>query len=591
MKNIKISTRILGTFGILVLLLLVVVSMALLQMRSMRSSAESITGNALPSVEVINTLNTDLARTRLLELRHVNNDEPAYMAQVETQFEQLQKHLAEAKKLYEPLIVTNQERELYAEFLRERERYVEINKKLFEVSRRGDKEQAKQLLGTESLRSYNESSATLQKLVDYNRDVTKAETLASETVYGKAVTMLVIAAVIAVLVAVSAGIWLVRTIRTPLQQAVQAADRVANGDLSGSIHVERQDETGQLLNALERMQSSLVQTVRTVRQNAEGVASASSQIASGNADLSSRTEEQASALEETAASMEQLGSTVRQNADNARAANQMAVNASQVAAQGGAVVAEVVETMKGINHSSHQIADIISVIDSIAFQTNILALNAAVEAARAGEQGRGFAVVAGEVRTLAQRSAEAAKEIKALITTSVERVEQGTQLVDKAGTTMADIVSAIRRVTDLMAEISAASQEQSQGVAQVSEAVTQMDQATQQNAALVEESAAAAGSLRKQAQDLVQAVAVFQLPASAMYAQASKAAARAASAPASAAATSVTQSRLAPARQAAARPAAMPAAPQSLMGSAGAESAAHSNARKSSLNEDDWETF
>ncbi|MBI1626426.1 methyl-accepting chemotaxis protein [Comamonas suwonensis] len=588
MKNVKISTRILGTFGILLVLLLVVVSMALLQLRSMRSSAETITGNALPSVEVINTLNTDLARTRLLELRHVNNDEPAYIAQVEAQFEQLQKHLVEAKKLYEPLIVTNQERELYTQFLRERERYVEANKQLFEVSRRGDKEQAKQLLGAESLKLYNASSETLQKLIHYNSQVAKDETQASERVYERAVSMLIIVAAIAVLVAVIAGILLVRSIRAPLLQAVQAADRVANGDLSGTIHVERQDETGQLLNALERMQHSLVQTVRSVRQNAEGVASASAQIASGNADLSSRTEEQASALEETAASMEQLGSTVRQNADNARAANQMAVNASQVAAQGGAVVAEVVETMKGINNSSHQIADIISVIDSIAFQTNILALNAAVEAARAGEQGRGFAVVAGEVRTLAQRSAEAAKEIKGLITTSVQRVEQGTQLVDKAGTTMADIVSAIRRVTDLMAEISAASQEQSQGVAQVGEAVTQMDQTTQQNAALVEESAAAAGALRKQAQDLVQAVAVFQLPASAMYEQAVKVTARAV---ASSAAASNTHSRVASTPRVGARPAPMQTAPQSLMGRAATEPAPNRSQRKSSLNEDDWETF
>ena len=589
MKSIKISTRILGTFGVLVLLLVVVVAMALLQLRSMRSSAETITGNALPSVEVINTLNTDLARTRLLELRHVNNDEPGYMARVEAQFEQLQKHLAEAKKLYEPLIVTAEERELYAQFLRERERYVELNKQLFEISRRGDKEQAKQLLGGESLKLYDLSSATLQKLIKFNSDVARGETLASERVYGRAVSMLALAAVIAVLVAAGAGIWLVRSIRAPLEQAVQAADRVANGDLSGVIRVERQDETGRLLSALERMQSSLVQTVRSVRQNAEGVASASSQIASGNADLSGRTEEQASALEETAASMEQLGSTVRQNADNARAANQMAVNASQVAAQGGAVVAEVVETMKGINNSSQQIADIITVIDSIAFQTNILALNAAVEAARAGEQGRGFAVVAGEVRTLAQRSAEAAKEIKALISTSVQRVEQGTQLVDKAGATMADIVSAISRVTDLMAEISAASQEQSQGVAQVGEAVTQMDQTTQQNAALVEESAAAAGALRKQAQDLVQAVAVFQLPASALYDQAPKAAARAA-APAVVAAAA--PARQAPVRRVAARPAPMPAAPRSLMGGAVAgESATARNAQKSSLDEGDWETF
>jgi len=584
MKSIKISTRILGTFGVLVLLLVVVVAMALLQLRSMRSSAETITGNALPSVEVINTLNTDLARTRLLELRHVNNDEPGYMAQVEAQFEQLQKHLAEAKKLYEPLIVTAEERELYTQFLRERERYVELNKQLFEISRRGDKEQAKQLLGGESLKLYDQSSATLQKLIKFNGDVARGETLASEKVYDQAVSMLALAALIAVLGAAGAGIWLVRSIRAPLEQAVQAADRVANGDLSGVIRVEREDETGRLLGALERMQSSLVQTVRSVRQNAEGVASASSQIASGNADLSGRTEEQASALEETAASMEQLGSTVRQNADNARAANQMAMNASQVAAQGGAVVAEVVETMKGINNSSQQIADIITVIDSIAFQTNILALNAAVEAARAGEQGRGFAVVAGEVRTLAQRSAEAAKEIKALISTSVQRVEQGTQLVDKAGATMADIVSAISRVTDLMAEIS-----ESQGVAQVGEAVTQMDQTTQQNAALVEESAAAAGALRKQAQDLVQAVAVFQLPASALYDQAPKAAARA-TAPAVVAAAA--PARQAPVRRVAARPAPMPAAPRSLMGGAVAgESATARNVQKSSLDEDDWETF
>ncbi len=304
-----------------------------------------------------------------------------------------------------------------------------------------------------------------------------------------------------------------RSIVQPVQRGKQAAENIADGNLTHPIEANGNDETGQLLQALATMQARLATIVGNVRHNAEGVATASAEIASGNNDLSARTEQQASALQQTAASMEELGSTVRQNADNARTANQLAMNASTVAQQGGDVVAEVVDTMKGINDSSKKIADIISVIDGIAFQTNILALNAAVEAARAGEQGRGFAVVAGEVRSLAQRSAEAAKEIKSLIGTSVERVERGTALVDKAGATMSEVVASIRRVTDIMGEISAASSEQSQGVSQVGEAITQMDQATQQNAALVEQSAAAADSLKTQAGQLVEAVAVFRLSA------------------------------------------------------------------------------
>jgi methyl-accepting chemotaxis protein len=255
-----------------------------------------------------------------------------------------------------------------------------------------------------------------------------------------------------------------RSIVTPLRQGMRAAEKIADGDLTQPLTTTARDETGQLLQALAHMQAKLASIGCDVRRNAEGVATASNEIAQGNNDLSARTEQQASALEQTSASMEQLGSTVRQNADNARQANQLAVNASSVAQQGGEVVAEVVQTMKGISAASNKIADIISVIDGIAFQTNILALNAAVEAARAGEQGRGFAVVASEVRSLAGRSAEAAKEIKQLISTSAERVEAGTQLVDRAGATMTEVVSAIRRVTDIMGEISAASSEQSQGV-------------------------------------------------------------------------------------------------------------------------------
>ncbi|NWF46823.1 HAMP domain-containing protein [Hydrogenophaga sp. D2P1] len=297
--------------------------------------------------------------------------------------------------------------------------------------------------------------------------------------------------------------------RVALTQAV--AERVRDGDLTTSVNDDARDEFTPLLAAMKDMQTSLTRVVTDVRQGADSVATASAQIAQGNSDLSSRTEQQASALEETSASMEQMGSTASQNADNARQASQLAASASTVAVQGGEVVDQVVQTMKDINDSSKKISDIIGVIDGIAFQTNILALNAAVEAARAGEQGRGFAVVAGEVRNLAQRSAEAAKEIKGLINASVERVDQGTALVDRAGSTMQEIVTSIRRVTDIVGEISSASSEQNAGVNQVSQAVSQLDQATQQNAALVEESAAAASSLQQQAQQLVQAVGVFRL--------------------------------------------------------------------------------
>jgi methyl-accepting chemotaxis protein len=304
-----------------------------------------------------------------------------------------------------------------------------------------------------------------------------------------------------------------RGIAKGIDMASNAAERFGEGDLSQTLPQEGKDEIAHLLQALSKMQANLVGVVRRVRMGSESVSTASSEIAQGNQDLSSRTESQASALQETAASMEELSATVKQNADNARQANQLAMSASSVAVQGGEVVAQVVDTMKGINEASRKISDIISVIDGIAFQTNILALNAAVEAARAGEQGRGFAVVASEVRLLAGRSAEAAKEIKALISNSVDRVDQGTALVDQAGTTMTEVVTSIKRVTDIMGEISAASNEQSQGVSQVGDAVTQMDQATQQNAALVEEMAAAASSLRTQAQDLVSTVAVFKLGA------------------------------------------------------------------------------
>jgi methyl-accepting chemotaxis protein len=331
-------------------------------------------------------------------------------------------------------------------------------------------------------------------------------------------------------VAVAAAVFtswsLSRNISSGVDAALVAAQRIGEGDLTHRVSASRKDEIGQLLQALSVMQQNLVTIVSDVRIGTDTIATASAEIAQGNLDLSSRTESQASALEETASSMEELTGTVKQNADNARQANRLAASASDVAIKGGAVVSQVVDTMASINNSSKKIVDIISVIDGIAFQTNILALNAAVEAARAGEQGRGFAVVAAEVRSLAQRSAAAAREIKALIGDSVENVDAGSTLVDQAGTTMNEVVESIKRVTDIMAEIAAASQEQSQGIDQVNQAIIEMDNVTQQNAALVEEAAAAAQSMQDQAGHLTQVVSVFKLDTHAAVATPLKAASR-----------------------------------------------------------------
>ena len=316
---------------------------------------------------------------------------------------------------------------------------------------------------------------------------------------------------IAALLACVLAFLLNRNITTPLREAVTLAQRVAKGDLSSHIVVRSKDETGELIAALRDMNAALVTIVGDVRGGTDTIATASAQIAAGNMDLSSRTEQQASSLEETASSMEELTAAVKQNADNAQAARTLAASASTVAVQGGAVVADVVQTMGSINASSRKIADIIGVIDGIAFQTNILALNAAVEAARAGEQGRGFAVVATEVRNLAQRSASAAKEIKGLIDDSVDKVDAGNKLVEQAGATMQQVVDSVQRLSGIIGEITDASEEQRVGIEQVNEAITQMDQVTQQNAALVEEAAAAANAMQEQAQQLSQSVQVFRL--------------------------------------------------------------------------------
>ena len=387
--------------------------------------------------------------------------------------------------------------------------YFEAAQQVVKAARVDDKSAQKAVPALQTaFTELEKTMAALSDTIEKNSDALNAH--AKETV-GRTRLAIGLGLLLATVAMLLGALWLARRLTGPMTHAVSVADRLAQGDLSADIHPAGNDETLHLLQSMARMQTSFAAIVRDVKANAEQVASGSSQIAQGNQDLSARTEQQASALQQTAATMDELGSTVRNNADSARQANELALGASGIAVQGGAVVGQVVETMKGINDSSRKIADIIGVIDGIAFQTNILALNAAVEAARAGEQGRGFAVVAAEVRSLAQRSADAAKEIKTLINASVERVGQGTAQVDQAGRTMGEIVAAIKRVNDTVAEISAASREQSAGVTQVGEAVSAMDQATQQNAALVEESAAAAESLRQQAQELVRAVAVFKL--------------------------------------------------------------------------------
>jgi methyl-accepting chemotaxis protein-2 (aspartate sensor receptor) len=358
------------------------------------------------------------------------------------------------------------------------------------------------------------SAAFIDAIEEFSKYIKTAQTnTAAQAKYNFDMALIAVAAAVglAIILMILARVVFGRMVVRPLVEAGQHFDKIANGDLTQRVDIRSHNEIGILYGALKRMQESLTRTVSTVRRGVDEINVGSREISAGNTDLSSRTEQQAASLEETAASMEELASTVKQNAENARQANQLAASASDVAERGGSAVAEVVNTMQEISGSSRKISEIVSVIDGIAFQTNILALNAAVEAARAGEQGKGFAVVAGEVRSLAQRSAQAAKEIKSLIEDSVSKVGAGSQQVERAGATMQEIVASVKRVTDIMGEISAASDEQSSGIDQVNRAVSQMDEVTQQNAALVEEAAAAAGSLQEQAQRLAEAVAVFKI--------------------------------------------------------------------------------
>jgi methyl-accepting chemotaxis protein len=510
-NTLGLAGRLYAVVALVVLALAGVAAFAWVKLGTVTEAAEDTANVRVPQLGRIAAIELNITRVSL-QVRHAMlartpEELAATLADIGDKRRQIEQLMTE----YERNITTEKGRELFRTLGPAIASFWETGGANLKMVQEGQKAEAFAFLVDKTIPARNFVLQQAEGMVKYQRGMLAAE-LAGVSREGSATLRMLLGLVFAAIVGLTLFAWrFAALLQRRVADSRAVADRVRDGDLTQPVLDTARDEFSPLLQALQQMQDSLTRVVGTVRLSADGVATASSEISTGNHDLSRRTEQQASSLQQTAASMEQLGGTVRQNADNAKQANQLAQGASRVALESGTVVAEVVDTMKGIHDSSRRIADIIGTIDGIAFQTNILALNAAVEAARAGEQGRGFAVVAGEVRNLAQRSAEAAREIKSLITASVEQVARGNTLVERAGGTMDEVVAAIQRVTDIMGEISAASTEQSSGVNQVGQAVTQMDQATQQNAALVEQSAAAAESLKQQATQLVQAVAVFKL--------------------------------------------------------------------------------
>jgi methyl-accepting chemotaxis protein len=514
--RLRVGARLGVAFAILLILLTAVAAFGTLKVRSTNANVVFFAENVVPSLRVIDKLRGSLSVMRRIELAHVlvssDKQKTAYDATMVTTRDATNALLKE----YEGLVADEQDQrnlkavqEAVAAYYAQWDALAPLSHQAASEPARLDDVRAR-LLG-DSGKAYTEVGTALDAFWTHNEHLGEQGASAAAADYRHALWWMGGATLAAIALGLACAIAITRSITSPLHRAISAASRIGSGDLSADIDARGHDEPAQLLSALKGMNASLANIVREVRDSSDSIATGSTQIAAGNTDLSQRTEEQASNLQQTAASMEELTVTVKNNAETARQVNQLAESASSIAMQGGEVVEQVVSTMQRISGSSKKIADIIGVIDGIAFQTNILALNAAVEAARAGEQGRGFAVVAAEVRTLAQRSAQAAKEIASLIGDSVQTVDAGSRLVDDAGKTMGEVVVQVRRVSELIAEINAASAEQSQGITQIGDAVSQLDQVTQQNAALVEEGAAAAESLRHQARHLAQTVAQFQL--------------------------------------------------------------------------------
>lgn len=509
--NLKIGVRLALGFGLVLTLMVALALIGVSRMAHIQQSLDGIVNDNSAKIKSISEMRRAVLSIAIATRNMAFTDNEDQLARESDSIADDRDEYASHVESLTARLNDERGKEILAKIEAARAETDPLTDKVVDLLRENKHAEAAPLLSNGVRTAQRKWVSAMDEMVRYQESLADKAFSAAEKSY-KIALILTLAITGAALLLGIGGAWVVsRSITRPLHAAVDVARRVASGDLSADVTVTSKDETGQLMQALKEMNDGLVHIVSQVRSGTETMNTASIEIASGNLDLSSRTEQQASTLQETASSMEELTATVRQNADNAQQANQLAVSASEVASKGGAVVAQVVDTMGSISGSAKKIEQIISVIDGIAFQTNILALNAAVEAARAGEQGRGFAVVASEVRNLAQRSAAAAKEIKVLITDSVGKVEVGTKLVDQAGATMEEILDSVRRVSDIVGEISAASREQSAGIEQINLAITQMDEAVQQNAALVEQAAAASDAMQNQAAALAHVVSVFRM--------------------------------------------------------------------------------